>query len=87
MSTQTAQAPSTAQSVWLVAEREIGSKLRSKAFVISTAILFLGALALVIWGGFQAANATGTPSSAANTSVRTYSLDSESRMAGPYCDH
>ena len=49
------------QAIWLVAEREIGSKLRSKAFVISTAILFLGALALVIWGGFQAANTTGTP--------------------------
>jgi ABC-2 type transport system permease protein len=49
------------QAIWLVAEREIGSKLRSKAFVISTAILFIGALALVIWGGLQAANATGTP--------------------------
>jgi len=54
-------APSTAQSVWLVAEREIGSKLRSKAFVISTVILVLGALALVIWGGFSAATASGTP--------------------------
>jgi len=52
---------STAQGVWLVAEREIGSKLRSKAFVISTAILFIGALALVIWGGFQAASSSGTP--------------------------
>lgn len=52
---------SAAQGVWLVAEREIGSKLRSKAFVISTAILFLGALALVIWAGFQASNDTGTP--------------------------
>ncbi|MCH6230358.1 ABC transporter permease [Microbacterium sp. CFH 31415] len=51
----------TAQAVWLVAEREIGSKLRSKAFVISTAILLIGALALVIWGGFAAANSTGTP--------------------------
>jgi len=49
------------QAIWLVAEREIGSKLRSKAFVISTAILFIGALAIVIWGGFQAANNTGTP--------------------------
>jgi ABC-2 type transport system permease protein len=43
-----------AQSVWLVAQREIGSKFRSKAFLISTIILFLGALALVIWGGIQA---------------------------------
>ncbi|WP_205791382.1 ABC transporter permease [Microbacterium sulfonylureivorans] len=53
--------PSAAQGVWLVAEREIGSKLRSKAFVISTAILVLGALVLVIWGGFAAANNAGTP--------------------------
>lgn len=52
---------SAPQGIWLVAEREIGSKLRSKAFVISTAILVLGALALVIWGGFQAANSSGTP--------------------------
>ena len=61
MSTQTAQVPSTAQSVWLVAEREIGSKIRSKAFLISTIILFLGALALVVWGGIQAGSTSGTP--------------------------
>ncbi|WP_404429726.1 ABC transporter permease [Microbacterium lacus] len=53
--------PSFAQSTWLVAEREIGSKLRSKAFLISSIILFLGALALVVWGGFQASNTDGTP--------------------------
>ncbi|GAA2977975.1 ABC-2 type transport system permease protein [Microbacterium terrae] len=52
---------STAQGVWLVAEREIGSKLRSKAFVISTAILLLGALALVIWAGFAASDESGAP--------------------------
>jgi ABC-2 type transport system permease protein len=52
---------SAAQGIWLVAEREIGSKLRSKAFVISTAILILGALAAVIWGGFAASNSSGTP--------------------------
>ena len=34
--------------IWLVAEREIGSKLRSKAFLISTGILF--AIALVAGG-------------------------------------
>ncbi|WP_251452784.1 ABC transporter permease [Microbacterium sp. Marseille-Q6648] len=56
-----APAPSAASSTWLVAEREIGSKLRSKAFVISTAILLLGALALVLWGGFAAASESGTP--------------------------
>ncbi|WP_169583674.1 ABC transporter permease [Microbacterium thalassium] len=61
MSTARTQGLSSAQGIWLVAEREIGSKLRSKAFVISTAILLLGALALVIWGGFAAANNEGTP--------------------------
>ena len=49
------------QGVWLVAEREIGSKLRSKAFVISTAILFILALAGVLIGGFATENTAGTP--------------------------
>ncbi|WP_434811112.1 ABC transporter permease [Microbacterium sp. bgisy189] len=57
----TAPAPSFLQSVWLVSEREIGSKLRSKAFIISFAILFLAALALVVWGGLQARDTSGTP--------------------------
>ncbi|MCY1715587.1 ABC transporter permease [Microbacterium sp. SL62] len=47
-------------SIWLVAEREIGSKLRSKAFVISTAILIVAALASVLWGGFTASNASSS---------------------------
>lgn len=50
----TSSAPSFPQSVWLVAEREVGSKLRSKAFLISTGILFLIALASIVWGGFAA---------------------------------
>ncbi|SBS72560.1 ABC transporter permease [uncultured Microbacterium sp.] len=60
MSTPTV-APSFAQSVWLVTEREVGSKLRSKAFVISTAILFAIALAGVLWGGFAAQTETRIP--------------------------
>ena len=36
---------STTSAIWLVAEREIASKLRSKAFLISTGILLLIALA------------------------------------------
>ncbi|WP_310019719.1 ABC transporter permease [Microbacterium resistens] len=39
-------------AIWLVAEREISSKLRSKAFLISTGILLLIALAGVLIGGF-----------------------------------
>ncbi|MEJ1154113.1 ABC transporter permease [Microbacterium marmarense] len=54
-------APPFVQSVALVAEREIGSKLRSKAFVISTAILFVAALIGVIWLGFAGGSSTGTP--------------------------
>lgn len=61
MSTPVDTPPSFARSTWLVAEREIGSKLRSKAFLISSVVLFLGALALVIWGGFQAQDTSGTP--------------------------
>ena len=53
-------APRGFQNVWLVAEREVGSKLRSRAFVISTAITLLIALAAVIWGGFSAGNPSAT---------------------------
>ncbi len=59
--TTPASSPAFAQSVWLVTEREIGSKLRSKAFVISTAILFVIALAGVLWGGFAAQSGTSYP--------------------------
>lgn len=48
---------STGGGIWLVAEREIGSKLRSKAFLISTGILLLIALAGVVIGGFAGKNA------------------------------
>jgi len=54
-------APSFAQSTWLVTEREVGSKLRSKAFLISTAILFAIALAGVLWGGFAAQSGDRIP--------------------------
>ncbi|MGX1933921.1 ABC transporter permease [Microbacterium resistens] len=50
-----------AQGAWLVAEREIGTRLRSKAFLISTAILLLVALGGIIWIGI----AGGTPSTVA----------------------
>lgn len=50
------KSPSTAQSVWLVISREIGSKLRSKAFVISTLILLLIPLVALVWAGVAATN-------------------------------
>lgn len=63
MSTATAPngaALSTGSGILLVAEREIGSKLRSKAFLISTGILLLIALAGVLIGGFMSKNTTET---------------------------
>lgn len=62
MSTSTAvpSRPGELHSIWLVAEREIGSKLRSKAFVISTAVLIVAALASVLWGGFTAGTASSS---------------------------
>ncbi|WP_102193377.1 ABC transporter permease [Microbacterium aurantiacum] len=47
-------------AIWLVAEREIGSKLRSKAFMISTGILLLIALAGILIGGFASKNPEAT---------------------------
>jgi len=43
---------STTSAVWLVAEREISAKVRSRAFLIGTGILLLIALASVLIGGF-----------------------------------
>ncbi len=60
MSTPPPAAPGILQSVWLVADREIGSKLRSKPFIVSTAILFAIALAAVIWGGVAAGSTDAT---------------------------
>lgn len=50
----------TGNGILLVAEREIGSKLRSKAFLISTGILLLIALAGVLIGGFMSKNTSET---------------------------
>lgn len=45
------QQPSTGRAVWLVAQREITTRLRSKAFLISTGILLVIVLAGVVVGG------------------------------------
>ena len=68
----TTQAPatsslSTAQGVWLVAERELSTKLRSKAYLISTGILLLMALAGVIWAGIASATPSVTPIAATSS--------------------
>jgi len=63
-STPTARATHTAPSfwasVWLVATREIVSRLRSKAFLISTGILLLIAVGSVVAGGLMSANPSTT---------------------------
>lgn len=45
---------SPVQGAWLVAEREITTRLRSKAFLISTGLLLLLVLAGVLFSGFMA---------------------------------
>ncbi|WP_053351631.1 ABC transporter permease [Leucobacter musarum] len=55
-SRSTSRPVSGAQGAWLVAEREITTKLRSKAFLISTVILLLLVLGSVLFSGFMAKN-------------------------------
>jgi ABC-2 type transport system permease protein len=43
--------PGQAKLTWLVAEREITTRLRSKAFIASTVVLLLAVLAAVVIGG------------------------------------
>ena len=52
---------SPAQGIWLVAERELSTRLRSKSFLISTGILLLVALVGVIWGGIASNSTSATP--------------------------
>jgi len=52
---------STAQGAWLVAEREMSTRLRSKAFLISTAVLVLVVLAGIIWMGIASQSSSATP--------------------------
>ena len=47
---------STLRSSWLVAEREITTRLRSKSFLISTGILLLVVLGSILVGAFISAN-------------------------------
>lgn len=51
---------SPAQGAWIVAEREIMTRLKSKAFVISTAIMLLVVLAGVVIGGLVSQGGFGS---------------------------
>jgi ABC-2 type transport system permease protein len=72
MSTQT-----TTRSTWLVAQREITMRLRSKAFLISTGILMLAILASIIVGGIL-----GATSSAPKVAVVSASASVVDGIAG-----
>ncbi|WP_411699957.1 ABC transporter permease [Conyzicola sp.] len=52
----TYSSPAALPAIWLVAEREIRMRLRSKAFLVSTGILMLVVLGSVIAGGIFGAN-------------------------------
>ena len=56
MTANAARSLRESNGIWLVAEREIGAKLRSKAFLISTGILLIIALAGILIGGFTSQN-------------------------------
>lgn len=62
--------PSFASSVRLVAVREVRMKLRSKAFLISTAILMLAVLVSVLVGGILGAHPPATAVAATGSAVR-----------------
>ncbi|GGE93218.1 ABC transporter permease [Mycetocola zhadangensis] len=66
-------APSTIQATWLVAEREITMRLRSKAFLISTGILLLVVLASIVIGGFAAQNVSDTKVAVVGTASQAVS--------------
>ncbi|MFB2585067.1 ABC transporter permease [Herbiconiux liukaitaii] len=50
--------PSAVKGTWLVAQRELTMRLRSKSFLISTAILLLAILASIIVGGVLSTTAS-----------------------------
>lgn len=61
--------PGFAGSAWLVAEREIRMKLRSKAFLISTAILMLAVLGSVLAAGIIGHTASTTKVAATGAAI------------------
>lgn len=61
--------PTVMHSVSLVAKREISMKLRSKAFLISTAVLMLAVLGSILIGGFLSASPPKTSIAATGAAV------------------
>lgn len=69
MNTSTSTSLSAGKGAWLVAEREISTRLRSKAFLISTGILMAIAVAGVIWMGFSGGSTSTTSIAATSEST------------------
>ena len=63
------QQPNSARLSWLVAEREITTRLRSKSFLISTGILLLLIVGGIIFGSIQAAMASAPKVAVLDSSV------------------
>ncbi|GAB2457233.1 ABC-2 type transport system permease protein [Conyzicola lurida] len=63
--------PATLPAIWLVAEREIRMRLRSKAFLISTGILLLLVLGSIVAGGILGANQSLPSVAAVGSAVTT----------------
>ena len=61
--------PGVIPATWLVADREIRMRLRSKAFLISTGILMLLVLASIVVGGLVGANPSKTSVAAVGNAV------------------
>jgi ABC-2 type transport system permease protein len=82
MSTSTIrpQAPRFAQSTWLVAEREITMRLRSRVFLISTGILLLLVLASILIGGFTAQNSSNDTTPVAVVGAAGQSIGNGGRL-------
>ena len=70
--------PTAAQGSWLVAQREITARLRSKAFLISTGILLVAVLASIVIGSIASASTT-EPKVERSDPQRPPSLTSASR--------
>ncbi|WP_104083468.1 ABC transporter permease [Cryobacterium sp. Y11] len=62
-------APTFAQSVWLVSNREIGARLRSKSFLIATGILLLISMSSVVVGSIMSQNESLTKVAVVGTAI------------------
>ena len=62
-------APTFAQSVWLVSNREISARVRSKSFLIATGILLLLSMASVVVGSILSQNTSLTKVAVVGTAI------------------